>query len=395
MIEIQVKPGKCDQHNHICIDTPCPYPGCPNGVLIDDGVPFNAVAKNGFKYPLKRVSWESPTRGEVYAWYELAHDDPHDFLRCGTYRPEAFNVRQPELDNPIIYHYTDQTGLEGILNGSNLWMTDHRHLNDTGEVQFGLQQLQQVLAEFEDTFSSSEDLKKIYDLLSGETIRFSPMYVTCFSNNGDNLTMWRSYADEGKGFAIGLARKTFIGADYLELKGVERGTCVYAPEKQRQIFRTLIQTFLSLKKLFDQQHHASFLPKRQANEFLQECLSSILTMKHHAFACEEEFRMVATLYNQDNVKLRQSHDQQIPYINTQGIFDIMPYPKEGTKFSRGELLFSKPTFFIQEIVVGPNKDSVAMKGWLEEKLIELGLETTCVRQSTIPFNSLKGQRASQ
>jgi len=44
-------------------------------------------------------------------------------------RTENANRPEPEL----LYHYTAQTGLDGILSSDSIWATHYRFLNDTME----------------------------------------------------------------------------------------------------------------------------------------------------------------------------------------------------------------------------------------------------------------------
>src|SRR5579859_4516351 len=52
---------------------------------------------------------------------------------------------------PVLYHYTNSTGLKGILGTSSLWATDADFLNDAQELQFGRPQLcDALIAQAED-----------------------------------------------------------------------------------------------------------------------------------------------------------------------------------------------------------------------------------------------------
>ncbi len=44
----------------------------------------------------------------------------------------------------LLYHYTDSSGLQGILGGRSLWAIDIRYLNDETEVKYSRDLLESV-----------------------------------------------------------------------------------------------------------------------------------------------------------------------------------------------------------------------------------------------------------
>jgi hypothetical protein len=45
----------------------------------------------------------------------------------------------------LLYHYTDPTGMLGILQGQTIWATDAQYLNDTHEVQLAAKRIGDLL----------------------------------------------------------------------------------------------------------------------------------------------------------------------------------------------------------------------------------------------------------
>jgi hypothetical protein len=119
---------------------------------------------------------------------------------------------------PVLYHYTNSTGLKGILETSSLWATDADFLNDAQELQFGrLQLCDALIAQAEslhprDLIGYSADssraaiLRSAVDYLRrGDVIsrsRAEQVYVACFCDHDDLLSQWRGYGSSG-GYAIG------------------------------------------------------------------------------------------------------------------------------------------------------------------------------------------------
>lgn len=50
-----------------------------------------------------------------------------------SFRREVLNSVLSETPPEILYHYTDQTGLLGIIQSREIWATHHQCLNDTQE----------------------------------------------------------------------------------------------------------------------------------------------------------------------------------------------------------------------------------------------------------------------
>jgi hypothetical protein len=112
---------------------------------------------------------------------------------------------------PIIYHYTDDAGLKGILESGTLRLTDIHNLNDPSELKHGffsaieivkslLQQANSLRQRFVNRF---EDFG-----INGGIQETTHCFVLCFSSDGDDLGQWRSYADNGRGYALGFDTKS-------------------------------------------------------------------------------------------------------------------------------------------------------------------------------------------
>src|SRR6516225_9633698 len=114
---------------------------------------------------------------------------------------------------PIIYHYTDDVGLRGILESGRLWLTDIFSLNDPSELKHGLSLAVRILNE---KAANGPEESKLFARDFGslnEAIRRSAHYFVCsLSERGDDLGQWRAYADNGRGFALGFDAKVLENA---------------------------------------------------------------------------------------------------------------------------------------------------------------------------------------
>lgn len=112
-----------------------------------------------------------------------------------------------------LYHYTGGAGLLGIITSQQLWFTNYLHLNDPSELRYGMGIARSLLLEAGERFADS-----LIDLFTATTERLcrdenldGPLdfYIASFSRDSNDLGQWRSYADDGQGFALGLAPHLF------------------------------------------------------------------------------------------------------------------------------------------------------------------------------------------
>jgi hypothetical protein len=123
-------------------------------------------------------------------------------------------LRNAEVRNAVtapLYHYTTWAGLEGIITAQQFWFTHYQHLNDNTELEFGMDVAKAVLAEVGLRMPKVKIfLDMVADLFSAENMTSTfEFYIASFSRNRDDLHQWRHYAQNGQGFAIGLAPHLF------------------------------------------------------------------------------------------------------------------------------------------------------------------------------------------
>ncbi|MGZ5176991.1 MAG: DUF2971 domain-containing protein, partial [Burkholderiales bacterium] len=122
------------------------------------------------------------------------------------------------MDPEIVYHYTDQQGLLGILQNKEFWCTHIAYLNDASEHGFARTLLNAALTSIEtndvEEQKTRDHAKLARLLLNPHTFtvpdnanRFAvPIgghYVGSFSEESDDLSLWRAYSNTGSRFAIG------------------------------------------------------------------------------------------------------------------------------------------------------------------------------------------------
>jgi len=127
---------------------------------------------------------------------------------------------QPEPE--LLYHYTDQNGLLGIIEKQEFWATDVRFLNDMEEFEAGLKiavaMAEQAYSEFGEAgripvayieselrFSFSE--RPIFSISFAGPLKRKEALFASIDDPGDRLNMWRGYSWNGPAYSIGLSRE--------------------------------------------------------------------------------------------------------------------------------------------------------------------------------------------
>lgn len=99
-----------------------------------------------------------------------------------------------------VFHYTSSTGLLGSLKHKSTRASAASSLNDLGEVRQGWDLIKKILA--------AQPASPAVDMLTGfandPLKRQHEVFVLSASIDGDDAAQWRLYADEGRGYAIGL-----------------------------------------------------------------------------------------------------------------------------------------------------------------------------------------------
>lgn len=115
---------------------------------------------------------------------------------------------QPAIDPDVVYHYTDQKGLLGIIRGKSIWATDIRYLNDAAEFDHAIGLALKLMPPAKELYQNEDRplLEKLQDDLASMpklTFAFYGIFVCSFSAERDQLSQWRAYCPAGTGFSIG------------------------------------------------------------------------------------------------------------------------------------------------------------------------------------------------
>lgn len=121
----------------------------------------------------------------------------------------------------IVYKYTTRKNFKSIIESRSLWLTDIRKSNDASELNliYGIirelmyKRFEMALDNKAEGYFSLDNFKKFLnenvEHIDRSEKNLHTQYVTCFSSEGDMLSQWRGYTNDGKGISIGFDTSTF------------------------------------------------------------------------------------------------------------------------------------------------------------------------------------------
>lgn len=204
----------------------------------------------------------------------------------------------------VLYYYCDIKTFMSIIESNTIWLTDIKFMNDTMEGKWFFKKFREICTK-DKRFDHSRKaynpkyITPLIDPIMTERLDFfeeshmqhtSDIHIICFSEHNDSLSLWRGYADDGKGIAIGFDTKS-LGA-YI-FNDIEE----FAPY--------LNQHWLILSKVkYDEQEYLSSIEKHI--DFILNPISRYLvsvnspSIELHSILCknikfseENEWRLIA------------------------------------------------------------------------------------------------------
>jgi len=104
-----------------------------------------------------------------------------------------------------IYHYTTAEGFKGIIESSEIWLTNTEFVNDLTECKA----LQKEPCLFKKSdFAKNKYVQNAWEYILQTGNRDKNSYIASFSKDGDSLEQWRAYGNFCIGFEVGKLKKT-------------------------------------------------------------------------------------------------------------------------------------------------------------------------------------------
>ena len=192
---------------------------------------------------------------------------------------------------PIIYHYTNDVGLRGILETGKLWLTDMFNLNDPSELSHGLSHVVNILNnKAVNGPPESQVFAEAFEafLKRGGYQQLTNYFVLSFSRAGDDLGQWRAYADNGRGYVLGFDAVELVTAFMKKPGDNATFSITYNDGKCIELHEQIVDLMFHLISLAHRQGHMGDL-----YAFLAiHALRTALVFKHEAYKNEKEFRFL-------------------------------------------------------------------------------------------------------
>jgi hypothetical protein len=284
-------------------------------------------------------------------------------------------------DTDLIYHYTTPEKFISILTNQSFYFTNLNYLNDRKEFHHGVDLILKVVDKLSKESKNKIILEKIKNNIN--YIHKSPKYVSCFSCNGDLLSQWRAYANDGKGISVGF---DVASISQFDIGQIESKYILYDENGQIEMIEEIIEIHIDLfNKIFKEYDWGEYRFESLVATSILDFLEGVISIfKHPSFSEEREFRLewkidgnIITIEDSD-VKFRSTESLIIPYINLLyldwGNIDNPEYPG---------LVNRLP---IKEIIIGPSLEYEPNKQSIELLLKNLGYDNEVkIFQSKIPY----------
>lgn len=222
----------------------------------------------------------------------------------------------------FLYHYTNQTGLIGIIQSLSIWATKIHFLNDSTEFELALKTTMDLAKSRVSNFADEAECKVLSELHKNLHQIGTMNYCVCsFSTEEDQLSQWRAYAGKN-GYALAFF------TDFLREESLKNGfklvPCVYDPTAQAQMLNEVIdQMLMDLRALLSKnpglltsstEFHTSTVPL--IDEYIGKIASIAPLIKDESFSEENEWRLVSECGVEfHKMKFRPGTSSIIPYTS--------------------------------------------------------------------------------
>ena len=255
--------------------------------------------------------------------------------------------------NELIYHYCDANTFHAICTNKTLRFCDVFSMNDFMEMHWGYsiweKSASELLPELGQDF-----LDAIFHISGLKALALA----SCFSQDGDVLSQWRAYSNDGNGYVLGFRAKDLLR---LPIKGLK---VEYNEKKQIKEIKAMIKALHEVEESEDEKFGEDFI------NACVEIANDLTSYKNPAFSEEKEVRLVHLvnfIKSNNSLKIvdpggiafgKDFAAQEIKFLMSQNA----PKTYLDIDFSNGE-----KNFPIKEVIIGPKNTvlSSAISVYLE------------------------------
>jgi hypothetical protein len=246
-------------------------------------------------------------KGEMYSY--LTDNDEKRIEKVLSY----YVIRSFYRPACPIYHYTTGENLINILESQEFWATQASCLNDTTELTYAAEGLRNcTLGRLSSSDkASAEFLKRVAEVLSNPYSETAGFFVTCFSEQQDDLSQWRAYSGGEGGYAIKVRPESLQIGDTGEILQI-LAPVNYRLEDHELMFNQVLeqgsQFSVELEGARCAPSTAAWLDEFVAY-WLQQLQYLAPFLKNPKFESEKEWRLIYRL-NDDDIEQNRMHFRQ-------------------------------------------------------------------------------------
>jgi hypothetical protein len=295
---------------------------------------------------------------------------------CGQIPRELGSTVIPP--NTILWHYTTGPALIGIVDSGSIFATQLSCLNDTTELRYASTLFQEALSVLNSTSSLDATEREFIDRAvsyfkedpENPAQAVAHQFVTCFSDERDDLSQWRAYGGGENGYAIGFKAGDLWGCPLSMLARMNYNSILHRELAQRVAIMMVQFLLEGIKK---------YVPidiAKWSSEFFdawERAITMIAPLvKDPAFAKECEFRIIKSFQLEDLAQLKfiQKGSLMSRHLPLQPPMRIPSDP------------YRLP---IAEVMVGPCRHPQISRTSVDTLLRQKGYPTGMVTISQIPF----------
>lgn len=224
---------------------------------------------------------------DFHALFEKTFHQAHKLLQEPTWTAKEF------------CHYTNLQGLIGIVENNELWLSDHRFVNDELEYEYGKQLSVSVISEMVNSEENSEFsvfLQRMQESIQKPSSQ--GVYIGSMSFSADNLNQWKGYGNSSESLCIKFEGDFELwNARNSHPTHIRQQKVIYDECEQKELIKAIVNIF--------KEHFNEF--KQLPHPFLSDLAwlieSQFILFKHPEYASENELRLtIANLGHILNVK---------------------------------------------------------------------------------------------
>jgi Protein of unknown function (DUF2971) len=276
-------------------------------------------------------------------------------------------------NDELMYHYCGADAFAQIIRTRTTWHTAFTALNDATERKWGFEQFRNAADELRKVCGSDfiDRITKIVRLTQDHSVAM----ISSYSLNGDLLSQWRAYADDGRGFAIGFSSQE------LEMPAKPLRVLYDRAAQKKEVAN-------AIKHGFEVEKRTGFNYDLNYLRYWFDLGMDLCAYKHPAFAEEKEIRRVHISL----LALSEIVKEMIPLgaIDSAGVRRSGPVPINYRTRNSVQIPYVSLDITdggknspIKEIVLGPKSPDDQAN--VETFLTGAGWKGVKVRRSDVPY----------